>query len=144
MTLNIIAALALSGAVLSSNIYHGSWIDFNKNGKKDVYENPKAPVEDRVEDLLGRMTLEEKTCQLVTLYGAGRVLKDALPGDSWNGEVWKDGLANIDEHLNGVGKGAGRFKDYIYPFSNHVEALNTVQRWFIENTRLGIPVEFSN
>ena len=85
MTLNIIAALALSGAVLSSNIYHGSWIDFNKNGKKDVYENPKAPVEDRVEDLLGRMTLEEKTCQLVTLYGAGRVLKDALPGDSWKG-----------------------------------------------------------
>jgi len=144
MTLNIIAALALSGAVLSSNIYHGSWIDFNKNGKKDVYENPKAPVEGRVEDLLGRMTLEEKTCQLVTLYGAGRVLKDALPGDSWKGEVWKDGLANIDEHLNGVGKGAGRFKDYIYPFSNHVEAINAVQRWFIENTRLGIPVEFSN
>ena len=40
-------------------IYHKGWIDFNKNGTKDVYEDPSAPLEDRVEDLLGQMTLEE-------------------------------------------------------------------------------------
>ena len=30
------------------------------------------------------------------------------------------------------------------PFSNHAEAINKTQRWFIEETRLGIPVDFSN
>ena len=136
--------MALLSASPSAGIYHNGWIDFNKNGRKDVFENPKAPLKDRVEDLLGQMTVEEKTCQLVTLYGAGRVLKDALPNDSWKDEIWADGLANIDEHLNGVGNGAKKYSNLIYPFSNHVEALNTVQKWFIENTRLGIPVEFSN
>jgi beta-glucosidase len=79
------------------NIYHGSWIDFNKNGKKDVYENPAQPVEKRVQDLLSQMTLEEKTCQTATLYGYGRVLEDKQPTPGWKNEIWKDGIANIDE-----------------------------------------------
>ena len=58
----------------------------------DLYENPKAPLEDRVQDLLSQMTLEEKTCQMATLYGSGRVLKDALPQNNWKTEVWKDGI----------------------------------------------------
>lgn len=65
-------------------IYHKGWIDFNKNGVKDVYEDPSTSIDARVEDLLGRMTLEEKTCQMVTLYGYGRMLKDDLPNDSWH------------------------------------------------------------
>ena len=71
-------------------IYHKGWIDFNKNGKMDLYENPKVPLEERVQDLLSQMTLEEKSCQMATLYGSGRVLKDALPQDNWKTEVWKD------------------------------------------------------
>ena len=51
------------------NIYHKGWIDFNKNGKKDVYEDPAQPVSSRVADLLNQMTLEEKSCQLATYYG---------------------------------------------------------------------------
>jgi len=34
--------------------------DLNKNGKLDPYEDPRHPIEERVEDLLGQMTLEEK------------------------------------------------------------------------------------
>ena len=34
--------------------------DLNKNGKLDVYEDPRQPTNVRVEDLLGQMTLEEK------------------------------------------------------------------------------------
>ena len=60
----------------SSSLYHDGWIDFNKNGTKDVFEDPAQPVERRIVDLLGQMTLEEKTCQTATLYGFGRVLKD--------------------------------------------------------------------
>ena len=82
------------------NIYHKGWIDFNKNGVKDIYEDSCAPLEVRVQNLLSQMTLEEKSCQMATLYGSGRVLNDALPSDNWKNEVWKDGIGNIDEEHN--------------------------------------------
>lgn len=46
--------------------------------------------------------------------------------------------------LNGVGKKSAQVSGLLYPFSNHAEAVNTVQRWFVEETRLGIPVDFTN
>ena len=130
----------ISGGI-PDGIYHKGWIDFNKNGKMDLYENPKAPLEDRVQDLLSQMTLEEKTCQMATLYGSGRVLKDALPQNNWKTEVWKDGIGNIDEEHNGL----GAFKsEYSIPYAIHVNAKHTIQRLFVEKTRLGIPVDFTN
>lgn len=130
----------ISGGI-PDGIYHKGWIDFNKNGKMDLYENPKAPLEDRVQDLLSQMTLEEKNCQMATLYGSGRVLKDALPQNNWKTEVWKDGIGNIDEEHNGL----GAFKsEYSFPYAKHVNAKHTIQRWFVEKTRLGIPVDFTN
>lgn len=127
-----------------ASIYHDGWIDFNKNGVKDIYEDPTQSVERRVADLLAQMTVEEKTCQLATLYGSGRVLKDVEPTPRWKDEIWKDGIANIDEELNGVGRCYKTNLDLIYPFSNHVKAIEKIQRWFVEETRLGIPVDFSN
>jgi beta-glucosidase len=92
----LLILLAWLTASAQRPIYHGGWIDFDKNGKKDIYEDPAQPVEKRVDDLLSRMTLEEKTCQLATLYGYGAVLKDHLPLPGWKDSVWKDGIANID------------------------------------------------
>ena len=43
-----------------SEMYKKGWIDFNKNGAKDTYEDPTAPIDARIEDLLSQMTLEEK------------------------------------------------------------------------------------
>jgi beta-glucosidase len=43
---------------------HTGWMDLNRNGKKDLYEDPAQPVSRRVGDLLRRMTLEEKIGQL--------------------------------------------------------------------------------
>ena len=154
---SLLALLALTATLTSveaqedkfsasqGSIYHDGWIDFNKNGQRDIFEDPAQPVEKRVEDLLSQMTLEEKTCQLATLYGYGRVLKDPQPTPEWKHQIWKDGVANIDEMDNGIGK----FND---PSNNPAlvspaatcKALNEVQRWFIEETRLGIPAEFSN
>lgn len=124
-------------------IYHKGWIDFNKNGRMDVYEDQSRSIEERVEDLLSQMTLDEKSCQLVTLYGFGRVLQDSLPTERWKTEIWKDGIANIDEMLNGV-EGGKRCLDLTYPYNIHVDALHKVQRFFVEETRLGIPAEFTN
>lgn len=149
--LALVVSPVLSGSVSSSpraggkaSIYKKGWIDFNKNGKKDVYEDPSRPLDERVDDLLSQMTSDEKTCQLATLYGYGRVLGDSLPTAKWKEAVWKDGIANIDEHLNGVGKVYRTARELVYPFSNHVKAKQVVQRWFVEETRLGIPVDFSN
>ena len=131
------------------NIYQDGWIDLNKNGKMDVYENPRAPIDKRIDDLLSQMTLEEKTCQTATLYGVGRgrsgaepPLKDELPTPDWKNQIWKDGIANIDEHLNGVGPNGKSV--YATDIRKHVWAMNEVQRFFIEDTRLGIPVDFTN
>ena len=103
-----------------------------------------AEQKERVESLLSQMTLEEKSNQLTTLYGFGRVLQDSLPTPNWKNEIWKDGIANIDEQLNGVGDAYWNHRNMIYPFHNHVAALHTIQKWFVEETRLGVPAEFSN
>src|SRR5258706_7033438 len=125
-----------------SKISHEGWIDLNKNGRMDVYENPSASIERRVEDLLSQMNLEEKTCQTATLYGYKRVVQDELPTSKWKNEIWKDGIANIDEHLNGWA--AGSKSVYATDIRKHVWAMNETQRFFVEDTRLGIPVDFTN
>ena len=131
---------------VKSEIYRKGWIDFNKNGVKDVYEAPSAPLEARIENLLQQMTLDEKTCQMVTLYGYKRVLKDDLPTPEWKELLWKDGIGAIDEHLNGFQQWGLPPSDnaYVWPASRHTWALNEVQRFFVEDTRLGIPVDFTN
>lgn len=129
-----------------SEMYHKGWIDFNKNGVKDVYEDPAAPLDARIENLLQQMTLDEKTCQMVTLYGYKRVLKDDLPTPEWKQMLWKDGIGAIDEHLNGFQQWGLPPSDNenVWPASRHAWALNEVQRFFVEDTRLGIPVDFTN
>ena len=131
---------------VKSEMYRKGWIDFNKNGVKDVYEAPSAPLEARIENLLQQMTLDEKTCQMVTLYGYKRVLKDDLPTPEWKELLWKDGIGAIDEHLNGFQQWGLPPSDnaYVWPASRHAWALNEVQRFFVEDTRLGIPVDFTN
>lgn len=126
------------------SIYHKDWIDFNKNGIKDIYEDPKATIEERVKNLVSLMNMNEKTCQMATLYGYARVLKDELPTEEWKNSVWKDGIANIDEHLNTIWNQEKTHTKYSYPFSTHAEAINIVQKWFVEETRMGIPVDFTN
>lgn len=127
-------------------MYHKGWIDFNKNGIKDIYEDPAATLDARIENLLQQMTLEEKTCQMVTLYGYKRVLKDALPTPEWKQMLWKDGIGAIDEHLNGFQQWGLPPSDNenVWPASRHAWALNEIQRFFVEDTRLGIPVDFTN
>ena len=127
-------------------IYHETWVDLNKNGSKEPYEDSARKVDERVEDLLGRMTPAEKIAQLVTLYGFPRVAKTELPTEAWKSAFWKDGLGNIDEHGNGNFGFSGDLPRPLYalPWSLHARSLNDVQRFFIEDTRLGIPVDFTN
>lgn len=144
---DIIATAILTFAAFSSSsaavlsIYHDGWIDFNKNGVKDIYEDSGKSVDERIADLLSQMSMEEKTCQLATLYGSGRVLKDSLPTAGWKNEIWKDGIANIDEQANGLGSFGPTLS---YPYSKSINNRHAIQQWFVEETRLGIPVDFTN
>ncbi|RFM27549.1 glycoside hydrolase family 3 protein [Deminuibacter soli] len=64
--------LLLAGATIAwisapskpRKITDGTYRDLNKNGKMDVYENSQASVNDRVNDLLSQMTLDEKAGML--------------------------------------------------------------------------------
>ncbi|HEU5080780.1 MAG TPA: glycoside hydrolase family 3 N-terminal domain-containing protein [Opitutaceae bacterium] len=129
-----------------ANIYHEGWIDLNKNGQKDPYEDASLDPDTRIRDLISRMTIEEKTAQMVTLYGFPRILKDELPTEAWKTSLWKDGIGNIDEQANGNQGENNKLADpdTDLPYSRHARALNEVQRFFIEQTRLGIPVDFTN
>jgi beta-glucosidase len=134
---------------LSTNPPPNAYLDLNKHGRLDPYENPTLSIERRIDNLLSQMTVEEKTCQLATLYGYGRVLKDPLPTSEWKSEIWKDGIANIDEQLNGwppkrVNGQPVPANPNIWPPSAHARAINQIQHWFIAETRLGIPVDFTN
>ena len=115
-------------------IYKKGWIDFNKNGKKDIYEDPTQDIEKRIDDLLSQMNLDEKTCQLATYYGYRKALKDSVPTAEWKTNILKDGIANVDEHLN---------KEIGDP-NTLATALAETQRFFVEYTRLGIPADFTN
>ena len=139
---NLLLVSPAQESIVRKSIYHTGWIDLNKNGRMDVYEDPKVDIEKRISDLLSQMSVEEKTCQTATLYGYNRVLKDELPTPDWKNQIWKDGIANIDEHLNGWGPGSKSV--YAQDPAKHVWAMNEVQRFFIEETRLGIPVDFTN
>lgn len=130
---------------VTSKIYKTGWIDLNKNGEKDIYEDPSQSIASRVSNLIEQMSLDEKTCQMATLYGWKRVLQDSLPTASWKTAIWKDGIANIDEHLNGfITWGKTSESPLVTDIKKHVWAMNETQRFFIEQTRLGIPVDFSN
>ncbi len=89
--------------VTRKDIYHDGWIDLNKNGRKDILRRSTQPEEKRLDDLIGQMTLDEKTAQCATLYGYKRVLKDYLPTEGWKDKhCGKTVSANIDEHLTGI------------------------------------------
>lgn len=89
--------------------------------KKPLYKDAKQPVERRVEDLLSRMTLEEKVLQL-NQYTLGR----------------NDNANNMADPVNDI---PGEIGSLIY-FNSNPELRNKVQRKAIEQTRLGIPIVF--
>jgi beta-glucosidase len=145
LLLSLLLLPFLKSFAQEKSIYHKGWVDFNKNGKMDIFEDPSQTIEKRIADLLSQMTVEEKTCQLATLYGYKRVLKEEMPTESWKNEVWKDGIANIDEELNNLTSHTDDAPtQYSFPYSKHASAINTIQKWFVEQTRMGIPVDFTN
>src|SRR6516164_9641317 len=96
------------------------------------YHNPALPTARRVEDLLARMTLEEKVAQMLCLWNAKKPITDAQGRfDPTNAPEWfRVGIGRIERPSDGHGARA------------QAEFTNAIQRWVKEHTRLGIPVIF--
>jgi beta-glucosidase len=102
------------------------------------YRNPKLSAEKRTRDLLARMTLEEKAAQMVCLW---RKRPETLLDDDGNFDPAKAKAAY--KKGNGLGQvarpsDAGKGKNA----RQMAELTNTIQKFFLENSRLGIPVMF--
>ena len=106
-----------------------------------LYQNPSYSVADRVQDLLARMTLQEKLAQMHALWlelsedGEHKLRPDASNNFSGGDpelvrQMFSHGLGQITRPLGTFG---------VEPVKG-VRALNRFQKDVIEGTRLGIPV----
>lgn len=102
------------------------------------YKNPRLPVEHRVADLLGRMTLEEKVAQLTCLWTTRPQMGPQTDFSTDRGDFSPDKARLVMKY--GIGQVA-RQRERKGPREGAVFA-NAVQKWLIENTRLGIPAIF--
>ncbi|WP_372772734.1 glycoside hydrolase family 3 N-terminal domain-containing protein [Mangrovibacterium sp.] len=94
-----------------------------------TYQNPNASIDDRVDDLLSKMTLEEKAMQL----NAASIRKSAAV---------EEGVEPIEKSIeeqikNGIGFIENTFDQRLPEQS--VAMVNSLQKYLKENTRLGIP-----
>ncbi len=102
--------------------------------KKDPpYKNPKLPVAERVNDLLGRMTLEEKFWQMFMIPGDLNIGKDKLKHGIFGFQISSKGLNdNAAEQIMDYGSTGTA--------ANMAREINELQKYFLEETRLGIPI----
>ncbi|MBR4205127.1 MAG: glycoside hydrolase family 3 C-terminal domain-containing protein [Clostridia bacterium] len=101
------------------------------------YQNPALPVERRVADLLGRMTLREKAAQTCMMRGVEYATK---PDPRQFCSVEPDTDFDWDKLAKDFGEaGIG----FVHDMYSTPVPFNKIQRYFVEHTRLGIPVIFT-
>ena len=99
-----------------------------------LYKNPRLSIDERVKDLLGRMTLEEKSWQLFMIPGD---LDQAEPGQ------YKNGIFGLQVGAASQGNNdTQQMMKYSTTESGLVlvRKINAIQKFFVEKTRLGIPI----
>jgi beta-glucosidase len=130
-------AVSLVIAVLAVLLLLQPQITRSQDGAPD-YKNPNLSVDARVADLLKRMTVEEKVAQLTCLWGQRPQAKPQTDFSTDRGELSPEKAREVMKH--GVGQ-IGRQRERKGPRDGAAFA-NSVQKWLIENTRLGIPAIF--
>ena len=114
--------------------------DLNKNGKMDVYEDPKQPVDKRVQDLLKQTTIEEKAGMM--FYSPVRVNKDGTieeqPAKDFLSSISPVGIKEIDlRHITHFNLFAAPAPDTLAMWYNRMQQ-------YAEKTRLGIPLTIAS
>jgi len=140
----------LLGAAAAAPLGGSAWAQTNaRPGPTALYRDPRQPVAARVDDLLQRMTLDEKVAQMVGIWEKKGDIQapngDFDPDKASN--LFPHGLGQIsrpsdfrgvDPTLNGAAGAAG---DAVNRDARQTaDYVNAAQRWAVENTRLGIPL----
>src|SRR5664279_1523313 len=111
------------------------------------YKNPSLPVEERVKDLLGRMTLEEKVAQMESTWqNRGYPQSESAYFMTADGKldvakakvILKNGLGQVSRPSEAV---AGSVHNPATPTAM-AELTNQLQKLMLEDTKLGIPLIF--
>jgi beta-glucosidase len=137
---NKLPAVVLAESGLIRTEGDQTYRDLNKNGKLDIYEDPRQPIENRVQDLLKQMNLEEKAGMM--FYSPVRVNADGTieeePAKDFLASMSPVGIKEIDKH-------------HITHFNLFgVPAPDTLAMWYNriqqyeEKTRLGIPLTIAS
>jgi beta-glucosidase len=113
-----------------------------------TYKDPRQPVEKRVDDLLARMTFDEKVAQLETIWE--QKAKVQTPDGHFSAELasrnFPNGIGGFARpsdfrgvaQSNGVAGAAGQAVNR--DARQTAEYVNAAQHWAVEQTRLGIPI----
>ncbi len=119
--------------ILSQNGFE--FRDLNKNGKLDIYEDNRQPVEDRVNDLLSQMTIAEK---------AGLMWHPPIEIGDGGTIQRKPGLMSPTSTYDAlINKKINHYNLFAVPGTTQLaEWSNRIQK-LAESTRLGIPVSIS-
>ena len=110
---------------------------------RPLYKDASAPVEARVDDLLARMTLDEKIAQITTVWeGKVAIFDEKLQLDPAKVRVrFPHGLGHFARPSDAKGAVSPRVVPGRNPRQT-VALVNALQKWAMTETRLGIPILF--
>jgi beta-glucosidase len=106
-----------------------------------VYKDPKADVNARIDDLLGRMTLEEKVAQMTAIWEHKVDIfdKDFEFDPAKAAAKYPDGFGGFTRPSDQRGAGSPRVAHW-RDTRGTVRMVNAIQHFAVEKTRLSIPV----
>jgi len=115
--------------------------DLNKNGQLDIYEDSRAPIRERVEDLLAQMTLEEKAgLMFITMIAAGadgEVMEVPSLTDPFSIILGANSTVVVKKKMNHFNLLMTPPPDLLVKWHNNIQKM-------AERTRLGIPITIAS
>jgi len=143
-----LALACLLGTAATGTLVAQTRVDRPTSAQRMPYKDAAQPVAARVEDLLRRMTLEEKVAQMIGIWEKKSDIQDAKGDFSSQkaSRAFPNGLGQITRPSDKRGvtvsnNAAGVAADAVNRTARETaEYVNAAQRWAVDQTRLGIPM----
>ncbi len=143
-----LAFACLLGTAATGTLVAQTRVDRSTSAQRMPYKDAAQPVAARVEDLLRRMTLEEKVAQMIGIWEKKSDIQDAKGDFSPQkaSRAFPNGLGQITRPSDKRGvtvsnNAAGVAADAVNRTARETaDYVNAAQRWAVEQTRLGIPM----
>ncbi len=143
-----LALACLLGTAATGTLVAQTRVDRPTSAQRMPYKDAAQPVAARVEDLLRRMTLEEKVAQMIGIWEKKSDIQDAKGDFSPQkaSRAFPNGLGQITRPSDKRGvtvsnNAAGVAADAVNRTARETaDYVNAAQRWAVEQTRLGIPM----